>query len=80
MHPGRQASQRLSMLKSLSKTDSVPILRIDDFIDRISQVWFVSKFDLLSGYYYIPLNELAEKPSAFITPATSKSIKLCHLG
>ena len=51
-----------------SKTDSYPIPRIDDCIDRIGNAKFVSKFDLLKGYWQVPLTERAKEISAFCTP------------
>ena len=36
-------------VNSVTKTDSYPIPRIDDCIDRIGHAMFVSKFDLLKG-------------------------------
>ena len=37
-------------VNSITKTDSYPIPRIDDCIDRIGHSKYVSKFDLLKGY------------------------------
>ena len=37
-------------LNSVTKTDSFPILRIDDCIEKIGRARFVSKLDLLKGY------------------------------
>jgi len=51
-----------------SKTDSFPIPRIDDCIDKIGNSKFVSKFDLLKGYWQVPLTDRAKEISAFCTP------------
>ncbi|PIK51902.1 hypothetical protein BSL78_11201 [Apostichopus japonicus] len=51
-----------------SKTDSYPIPRIDDCIDKIGNAKFVSKFDLLKGYWQVPLTDRAKEISAFCTP------------
>ncbi|XP_071824592.1 uncharacterized protein [Apostichopus japonicus] len=51
-----------------SKTDSYPIPRIDDCIDKIGNAKFVSKFDLLKGYRQVPLTDRAKEMSAFCTP------------
>ena len=48
--------------------DSYPIPRIDDCIDKIGPAKFVSKFDLLKGYWQVPLTERAKRVSAFVTP------------
>ena len=55
-------------VNSCTKSDSYPIPRIDDCIDRIGAARFVSKFDLLKGYWQIPLSERAREVSAFATP------------
>ena len=51
-----------------SRTDSYPIPRIDDCIDKIGNAKFVSKFDLLKGYWQVPLTERAKQISSFCTP------------
>ncbi|KAJ8026619.1 hypothetical protein HOLleu_31507 [Holothuria leucospilota] len=60
-HPYREVN-------AVTRTDSYPIPRIDDCIDRIGKATYVSKFDLLKGYWEIPLTERARKISAFVTP------------
>jgi hypothetical protein len=44
------------------------LLRIDDCIDTIGCCNFVSKIDLLKGYWQVPLTDRAREISAFITP------------
>ena len=53
-----------------SKTikDSYPLPRLDDIIDSIGEAKFVTKIDLLKGYYQIELTDKAKVISAFITP------------
>ena len=51
-----------------SKTDSYPIPRIDDCIDKLGNARFVSKFDLLKGYWQVPLTDRAKEITAFCTP------------
>ncbi|KAJ8045955.1 hypothetical protein HOLleu_09080 [Holothuria leucospilota] len=55
-------------VNAVTRTDSYPIPRIDDCIDRIGKATYVSKFDLLKGYWEILLTERAQKISAFVTP------------
>ena len=55
-------------LNAVTKNDSFPIPRIDDCIDKIGHAKFVSKLDLLKGYWQVPLTEQAKKLSAFVTP------------
>ena len=44
-------------VNNCTKTDTFPIPRIDDCIDKIGQSKFVSKFDLLKGFWQILLTE-----------------------
>jgi hypothetical protein len=44
-------------VNSVTKMVSSPILRINDCTDKIRSVKFVSKFDLLKGYWKVPLTE-----------------------
>ena len=55
-------------VNSLSKTDSYTIPRMEDCIDKIRQAKFISKCDLLKGYWCVPLTERAKEISAFVTP------------
>ena len=52
----------------LTKPDSYPLPRIEDCIDRVGQSKYVSTFDLLKGYWQVPLTERAREISAFVTP------------
>ena len=51
----------------LTKSDNFPIPRIDDCIDKIGQAKFVTKCDLLKGFWQVPLTERAKEVSAFVT-------------
>ena len=55
-------------VNSITKTDTYPLPRIDDCIDQIGRAVFVSKVDLLKGYWQVPLTERAKQISAFTTP------------
>ena len=55
-------------VNSVTKTDSYPIPRIDDCIDKVGTAKFVSKFDMLKGYWQVPLTQKAKEISAFVTP------------
>ena len=41
---------------------------MDDCIDNIGQGKYVTKFDLLKGFWQIPLTDRAKEISAFVTP------------
>lgn len=55
-------------LNSITKPDCYPLPRIDDCVDRVGSAKFVSKFDLLKGYWQVPLTARARELSAFVTP------------
>ena len=50
-------------VNNITKTDSFPIPRILDCIDKIGNANYIMKFDLLKGFWEIPLTEI----SAFVT-------------
>lgn len=51
----------------MTKPDSFPLPRIDDYIDQVGAARFISKFELLKGYWQVPLSEKAQEISAFYT-------------
>ncbi|KAL7837523.1 hypothetical protein SRHO_G00272340 [Serrasalmus rhombeus] len=55
-------------LNSVTKPDCFPLPRCGDCVDRVGSATFVSKFDLLKGYWQVPLTARAKELSAFITP------------
>ena len=55
-------------LNALTKTDSFPLPRIEDCIKRIGKARYVTKLDLLKGYWQIPLTDHAKQLPAFVTP------------
>ena len=44
-------------VNSVTKTDSFPIPRIDDCIDKVVNSKYVTKFDLLKGFWQVLLQE-----------------------
>lgn len=55
-------------VNTVTKTDNFPIPRIDDCIDSLGNAKVVSKFDLLKGFWQVPLTDRAREISAFVTP------------
>lgn len=53
----------------VTKPDSFPLPRMEDCVDQVGAACFVSKFDLLKGYYQVPLTPRAQEISSFITPS-----------
>ncbi|KAL1247763.1 hypothetical protein QQF64_023139 [Cirrhinus molitorella] len=56
-------------VNSVTKPDCFPLPRIDDCIDQVGSAKYVSKFDLLKGYWQVPLTQRAQEMSSFITPS-----------
>ena len=54
-------------VNNVTKSDTFPIPRIDDCIDRIGCAKYVTKFDLLKGFWQVPLTDRAKEISAFVT-------------
>ena len=55
-------------VNAVTKPDSYPLPRIEDCVDQVGAARYVSKFDLLKGYYQVPLTPRAQEISAFVTP------------
>uniref|UniRef100_A0A1A8NMF2 ribonuclease H n=1 Tax=Nothobranchius rachovii TaxID=451742 RepID=A0A1A8NMF2_9TELE len=55
-------------LNAVTISDSYPLPRIDDCVDSVGPSRFVTKLDLLKGYWQVPLTEEASLMSAFVTP------------
>ena len=55
-------------VNAVTVPDAYPLPRVDDLIDEVGQAKFITKIDLLNGYYQVPLTENAQQISAFITP------------
>ena len=55
-------------VNTVTVPDAYPLPRVDDLIDEVGQAKYITKLDLLKGYYQIPLTEDAQQISAFITP------------
>ena len=70
--PKADSTRRLCVdfrkVNSVTKTDSHPVPRVDDCIDQIGHAKYVSKFDMLKGYWQVPLTEeRANEIAAFVT-------------
>ena len=63
-----------------TKSDSFPIPRIADCIDQIGNAKFVSTFDMLKGYWQVPLTQRAREISAFVTLSGLYQYKVMPFG
>ncbi|CAM4600561.1 unnamed protein product [Leuciscus chuanchicus] len=55
-------------VNALTVPDCFPLPRMEDCIDNIGSARYVSKLDLLKGYWQVPLTARASNISAFVTP------------
>ncbi|XP_066975378.1 uncharacterized protein [Macrobrachium rosenbergii] len=63
-----------------TKNDSFPLPRIDDCLDQIGSSKFITKLDLLKGYWQVPLSTRAREISAFVTPFGLYECKVMPFG
>ena len=54
-------------LNEVTETDSYPLPRVEDCIDQVGNAQYISKFDLLKGYWQVGLTPRARMASAFVT-------------
>ncbi len=55
-------------VNAITKPDSFPLPLMEDCVDNVGSARFVTKLDLLKGYWQVPLTERAAEISAFVTP------------
>lgn len=55
-------------VNAVTVPDAHPLPLIDDCIDEIGPAEYVSKLDMLKGYWQVPLTPRASEISAFVTP------------
>ena len=88
-HPYRLNPQKEEYLKnevratgvnSVTKTDTFPIPRIDDCIDKVGKAKYVTKIDLLKGFYQVLLTERAKELSTFVTLSGLYQYKVMAFG
>ena len=67
-------------VNDVTKTDTFPIPRMEDCIDRVGDAKYVTKLDLMKGYWQVPLTKRACEISAFVTPSGLYSYKVMPFG
>ena len=55
-------------VNAITKGDTYPLPRILDCIDSVGNAKYVTKIDLLKGYWCVPLTKRAREISAFVMP------------
>jgi len=53
-------------VNALTKTDAYPLPRVDDSVDKIGAATFITKIDLVKGYWQVPLTERAKRVASFV--------------
>ena len=72
--------QTIRKVNDKTKSDSFPFPRIADCIDQIGNAKFVSTFDMLKGYWQVPLTQRALEISTFVTPSSLYQYKVMPFG
>ena len=67
-------------VNKVTKSDSYPIPRVDDCVDRVGNAKFVSKLYLLKDYWQVPLTTRAKEISVFATPDGLYQYKVMPFG
>ncbi len=67
-------------VNALTKADSFPLPRMEDCVDRVGNAKFVTKLDLLKGYWQVPLTDRASEISAFATPDAFMQYRVMAFG
>lgn len=67
-------------VNSVTKPDFFPLPRMEDCVDQVGYAKFVSKFDLLEGYWQVPLSPRAQEISALRTHTGLYSYKVMPFG
>ena len=53
-------------VNALTKADTYPLPRVDDSVDRIGAATYITKIDLVKGYWQVPLTERAKEIASFV--------------
>lgn len=67
-------------VNAVTKPDSFPLPRMEDCVDSVGAAKYVSKFDLLKGYWQVPLSKRAREICAFVTPSGLYSYTVMPFG
>lgn len=67
-------------VNAITKPDSFPLPRLEDCVDRVGSWQFVTKLDLLKGYWQVHLTARASEISAFVTPDNFLQYKVMAFG
>lgn len=69
-----------SNFSKVNNVDSFTLPRMDYCIDQVGLTKFVSKYDLLKGYWQVPFSQRGRKTATFITPTGLYSFTVMTFG
>lgn len=55
------------VLNKASKNDSYPLPRVDECVDNVGNAKYITKLDLLKGFWQVPLSKRAQDLCCFVT-------------
>ncbi len=67
-------------LNKASKTDAYPLPRVDSCIDTVGKARYITKLDLLKGFWQVPLTKRAQELSCFVTMGGTYRCKVMPFG
>ena len=67
-------------VNAVTKKDSYPLPRLEECIDRVGQAKFISKLDLLRGYWQVPMTPRAQEVTCFSTLGRTYKCKVMPFG
>ncbi len=67
-------------LNVITKPNAFPLPRMEDCVDQVGTANFVSKLDLLKGYWQVPLTPRAREVTSFITSSGLYSYSVMSFG
>ncbi|KAG1935376.1 gag-pol fusion protein [Pimephales promelas] len=67
-------------VNTVTRPDSFPLPRVEDCVDQVGSAKYVTKLDLLRGYWQVPLTRRAQEISSFVTPSGLYSYKVMSFG
>lgn len=67
-------------VNTITKPDAFPLPQVEDCVDQVGTSKFISKFDLLKGYWQVPLTSRAQEITAFITSSGLYSYSVMNFG
>ena len=70
----------IETLNAVTKTNLLPLLRIDDLLDQLGKVRYFSTLDLASGHWQIRVCSDSQEKTAFATPQGLYKLRVMPFG